>query len=118
MATPGPHDIALYQGDTHEMTLTFTRRDKETDVVSPLNFTGAVGAAQIRRTARDSAVLGEFDVTFPDPVNGVCRMELNAATSQAIGAESCVYDLQITDSGGKVRTYIKGVITVEKGVTR
>lgn len=117
MATPGVYDIALYQGDTAEFTLTFTRKAEDGSKV-PVDFTGATGAAHIRRTPRDANILAEFDVTFPEPDQGKVKMSLTADSSNSIGSTSCVYDLQITEASGRVRTWLRGAVAVERQVTR
>ena len=117
MATPGTYDFDLYQGDTGEFTLTFSRKQSDGTRV-PVDFTGATGKAQIRRTARDVNALAEFEVTFPDPEAGKVKMVLSSTDSNSIGATDCVYDLQITQSDGRVRTWIKGQIKITRQVTR
>jgi len=117
MATPGTFNLEVYQGDTAEFTLSFTRKTDDGSS-EPVDFTGATGLSQIRRAPRDPSKLAEFDVTFPDPVNGQVKMVLPANQSGLLGVQTGVYDLQITDVDGRVRTWLAGTVTVTPGVSR
>jgi len=117
MATPGNFPLEVYQGDTAEFTLSFTRKNAD-GTTEPVDFTGAVGLSQIRRAPRDPSKLAEFEVTFPDAIGGVVKMVLPANQSGLLGVQTGVYDLQITDVDGRVRTWLAGTVTVTPGVSR
>lgn len=115
MAAPGPLDLDLYQGDTAVYNLILTRTSADGEE-KPVDLTGATGLAQIRKNVRDANVLASLTVTFPDPAEGKCRLTLTA--DESIKAGSGVWDLQVTEADGTVKTWLRGVVTIDAGVSR
>lgn len=115
MAAPGTFDLDLYQGDTAAYRLTLTRTSAD-GVEAPVDLTGATGLAQIRKNVRDANVLATLEVTFPDPVNGKVLLQLPA--DESIKAGNGVWDLQVTEADGTVKTWLRGAVTIDAGVSR
>ncbi len=97
-----------YQGDTF-FGATFTILIDGT----PLSLVGVSILMQVKdkpasESAAQSLMVGS-GISITDAVNGVFEVEPFAIT-QVPGMYH--YDIQITDSGGSVRTYVKGTFTV------
>jgi hypothetical protein len=113
LAQPGPFDLELYQGDTYALSITLT--DKDSGV--PVDLTGSTAAAQIRATAAAPEVLADFVATVDGP-SGTIHLDLPAADSAAVPPGPHVWDVETTDTTGRVRTWLAGAAVVTAEVTR
>lgn len=111
---PGELNITTYQGDTMSIGLVF--RDS---LGNPLDVTGWTFLAHILDTFADDTVVAPvvIDCTVTDGPNGAVTMTLTSPASTPLDGPY-VYDLQGTEPGGDVRTYLAGALTVEPEVTR
>ncbi len=123
---PAQCDIQLYRGDYFEMTLRLREGVITGATYSPgayLDLTGWVPKAEIRATVDTTgAPMAAFttevlDQTVPATL-GAVHLFLPAATSGQLTATAAVWDVQLTDPGGRVFTYLRGKVTIEKDVTR
>lgn len=116
MLTPGKHSFTLYQGTTLRKVFTWTVDDL------PVDLTGFTGAAQLRKSAGDTAVALDLNSDnggiIVDGPAGQITMYATAEETQLLVAEKYVYDLEITDTLGDVSRLVEGVITISKGITR
>lgn len=80
----------------------------------PVDWTDCIGTAQLRPSA-DSASAVSFTVTLG--AAGAVTVTL-AATSSATLTSGGVWDLQVVDGAGKIRTWINGQVTLVRDVTR
>lgn len=107
-------NIELVRGSTKLVTFTITAGG------SAVDFTSHAVVATGRRDYRDTDT--EFTHTFSNGANGsvfasgVLGFLLTAAETSAL-ADSLVYDIQGTDTGGTITTYVRGKITVLPNVT-
>lgn len=113
---PATYNITLYQGDSWTRWLTL---EDAQGMPVPL------GEWQIRGQVRSShgatAVLAEFEVTLdPETPGRFCLSLSPAATAQLKPAlvGDYVYDLEFTDTLGRVSTYLRGTLGVLPDVTR
>ena len=88
-----------------------------------MDLTGYTGKAQMRELAASAVVAAEFTVTILDQIAtpGGLTISLSATQTSALEVKSHVWDLQLTEpagAGGKVRTWLKGDVTVIAEVTR
>lgn len=118
---PATLNIEIFKGDTY--TLFFRVREKLADgsLGDYIDLTGATAKSQIRQSEDSSTVLGEFTATIGDQVAtpGSVLLTLTAAETTALAlTQNGVWDVQITYADGKVRTYLKGTVTLLKEVTR
>ncbi len=85
---------------------------------SPLNLTGYTIKLQIRNTYTSTAVksleIGS-GITVTNAAGGVFRID---AFVVDFAAGTYVYDIQLTSSGGVVKTYIAGEMVILNDVTR
>lgn len=79
-------------------------------VTYPGDISGAEITAQLRDEP-DSATAVDFDIAITDAVGGIFTY------GQTTAADSGVYDVEITLVGGLPRTYIRGLLSVDKDVT-
>jgi hypothetical protein len=108
-ALPLTENLALYAGDDFTMLLTVTNPDG-----SAFDMTGCTPLSQIRVTPQADPPLASFTCTVS---TNTITMILTSAASTTLPAK-CVYDVQITDTGGRVQTLLAGSIAVTAQVTR
>lgn len=118
---PLKFDIDIYQGDTFSMFLRVRALDANGDPSDYIDLTGSTAKAQIRTDVADldADPDAEFTCTIGNQstVPGSLFVELSPAQTAALTANG-VYDVQITHADGRVRTYLQGIVTVIKEVTR
>jgi hypothetical protein len=102
-------DLFLYTGDDFSMTLTFTNPDG-----SIANLTGSSVKSQIRTTAADVMVAASFICSISA---NVVTLSLTSASCQNLVGDY-VWDCQITNVSGAVRTPVAGTVTFTQDVTR
>jgi hypothetical protein len=109
---PSNFDLVLYRGDYFSLNVTLT------DATSaPINLTGYTAKSCIKS---GYAASSEFDATctIATPTNGVVNITFPSAVTETITAGSYIWDFQLTDPSGNVRTYLTGDVTVYDEVTR
>lgn len=123
-------DIKIKFGDTKEVF--FRVRDYVLDIdsgtwiIGPYrDLTGYTITSQIRVTADDENPLVSFSVTLGDQTDavlgrGAVLLKLTPAQTSALDRtlKTGVWDVQFTDSDGDAYTYIEGIVTFSKDVTR
>ena len=114
---PGEYSFEIYRGDDwSEDFLVNQPRALETDPKVPMDLTGFTGSAQVKYTGADTSPQATMTLTFVAPrINGIFNLAL-AGDTLLVG--EYVYDVQLTNSGGKKQTYIYGTIKVRQDVTR
>jgi hypothetical protein len=85
--------------------------------VVPIDLTDYSIKAQIRQTQDASTILATFLCTITDAPNGVFTIEMDDAQTAAL-PKSSKWDLQLTDSGMRTRTFMTGNVSVTPDVTR
>jgi hypothetical protein len=114
-------DLELQAGADFLSTLTFTDVNG-----APVDLTGSVFAAEIRKHALDTVVVEAFTLTLVTPTAGIVTMGLSAATSaqilcgetEQLAQSKYVWDLKWTDSAGEISTPVGGIVTMNRQVTR
>lgn len=103
MPQPANVDLDCYRGDTWAQTFRLI------DNGLPVDLTGA----SVESWARRSEIVEQLQVTVgPNP--GELTIGLPAA---GLGHGPYAYDVEVTDAGGTVRTWIRGRLIVERDVT-
>ena len=123
---PAKLDIVLYAGDDFALTINVVTVDPVTNVETPVNFTGCTALMQIKSRPAETAALLQLTsspaagLSFPAPAtDGNIKIELTKVqTGTTLPKASLYYDLQITDSLTKVRTYFTGMISIKNDTTR
>ena len=106
---PQEVDLILYSGDDFSMTLTLTNPDG-----SITNLVGSTAKAQIRVTAVDPTIQASFICSIS---NNVVTLNLTGASTQNLVGKY-VWDCQLTNASGAVRTPVAGAVTFTQDVTR
>ena len=121
---PAVQDLTIYQGDSFDFF--FRVRDRTYDVAleefvpgAYINLTGWTGKSQIRATPEATAVLAEMSVTLSNQSTtpGGVLLKLTSVQTAALPA-SGVWDVQLTNTAGEVKTFIGGRVVVPREVTR
>ena len=108
----GKHNITIDQGATFELTVTVKTGG------SALNLSNYSGRSSMRLTQEGSQI-ATFTVAVTDAANGVLKMSLTPAQTNAITAGRYLYDLEIfTGSDAIVNRIIEGHVEVKRGITR
>lgn len=111
-AMPTNYDLRIYQGDTLRFTVTI----KDPNGV-PVNLTGYSVDAHLKENFLDNAPI-EFTCAVTTPTSGVVSVLLPAIITSGLDAnKSYIWDFQVTDTGGDVRTYLAGDVKVLPEVT-
>ena len=106
--TPGSYDLALYRGDSY--TWRFVLWEDETKATA-IDLAGVTVTAQWR----DGVSVHDFACTVTLP--NIVDVELPADAWEDVPA-SGVWDMQLTDDMGAVRTVVAGRVAVTSDVTR
>lgn len=110
---PATVDLTIVRGDDFVQELKVSTGADAGSAV-PVDWTGCTGAAQIRPSA-ESASAVDFTVTLG--ASGAVSVTLPAASSATL-ASGGVWDLQVVDGAGKIRTWIRGQVSLIRDVTR
>jgi hypothetical protein len=106
---PQEVDLVLYSGDDFSMTLTLTNPDGTIP-----SLVGSTAKAQIRRIAADTTIQASFICTIS---NNVVTLNLTGVSTQNL-VGSYVWDCQLTNASGAVRTPVAGTVVFTQDVTR
>lgn len=109
---PSNFDLEVYKGDFLPLEIDLLNPDG-----TPLNLTGYIASAQIRANFGDP-VIYNFTAEIPAPTTGVVKLTLPSTVSAGIAPGHYVWDFQVTDGSGNVRTYLAGDVTVFNEVTK
>jgi hypothetical protein len=113
-AMPKNYDLYIYEGDSLRFTITV----KDANGM-PVGLTGATAKADIKTGYADPTAVASFECSIPDPETGVVSLYLSPATTGSLASGSpYIWDFQITESGGDVRTYLTGDVIVTPQVTK
>lgn len=122
MAGPAPYPLEIYQGDTFELPIRLREVSSGGVLGDYLDLTGSTLKAQIRGTEAGS-VLAEFAVTVEDQTSVATKGRatltlIHDVTLLLTDAATALWDMQVTDSGGKVRTLLRGEVTITGEISR
>lgn len=111
-AMPGNYDLSIYEGDAVKFTVTV--KDATNAAV---NLTGYTAKAVLKKSYVDASPVN-FVCTITNPTAGVVTLYLAPATTAALDTNSgYIWDFQLTEPSGDVRTYLAGDVTVLPEVT-
>jgi hypothetical protein len=116
-------DLSAVRGDTNEYDLTFSRLDGQ-GVAQPLDLTGATIVFTLKRDLADTddaAVLQKTDssgITVSAPATaGLATLKLDPADTASLPAPRAFhYDVQVTESDGRVTTTAIGLLRLTADV--
>jgi hypothetical protein len=104
-------NYTLDKGTDFETELNLTEDDG-----SPLNLSGYIGSAKIRKYPT-SPKYKPFTITFIDREGGRVKISLDSTQTAGLESGRNYYDMFLTDSIGKVRKVIEGNIIVNESAT-
>jgi hypothetical protein len=110
MGHPAVEEIRIYQGDHYRLGVRILTGGVAMDL------SGSTLRAQVRERT-DGPVLAEFDVAMDPLVSNRAILTLTPDQTEVL-PNKCVWDLQLTDAGGMVRTLVRGPARVGLEVTR
>lgn len=101
---PGNMDLSIWKGDAQRFLVTLTDANAQ-----PIPLTGCTAQATIRASF-ESTPAHDFTCTIQN--GNQVLLYMSSPVSEAIPAGDYVWNFQITDSTGDVRTYLAGDVTV------
>lgn len=119
MQEPAAYDIAVYQGASWDLFLTWSTGDP----LVPVNLTGWDAALQVRTEPGSDTVLLELSTgngrIALGGAAGTANLSVNAETTATLDSGVYVYDLEMyAGEGGQVVRLIMGSFSVDPEVTR
>lgn len=112
-AMPSNFDLKIYQGDALKFTVTV----KDSNNVA-VNLSGYEAKAQLKAGYSDNSPV-DITCTLTTPTAGLVTLYVAPAATAALDpSESYIWDFQLTEPGGDVRTYLAGDATVIPEVTK
>ena len=123
---PATYDIEVYQGDDYDLPLRIRETNPDGSAAGYKDLTGYTVTAQIRSAASASTILATFTTTIADQNDatnglGLVTLSLDHDTTAGLAATTAapaVWDVQLVDPAGKVKTYLRGGVTIDAQVTR
>ena len=110
---PKRYDIVLYQGDTFAFNLVL--KDGSAALV---DVTGWTAEGQIKKVTDNAAAETPALTVTTGTTDGLISVKISdTGTSALSGDTDYKYDIQLTDTGGNVRTIIGGTLTVTEDIT-
>ncbi|QWT29921.1 hypothetical protein SEA_TUNATARTARE_28 [Streptomyces phage TunaTartare] len=107
---PANYDLVLYKGDFFSMTLTFKNPDN-----SAMDLTGYTAQCSIRPTIGSTeAHAATLTIT---PLQGKVDVLFPSTVTSALAAGDYVWDFQLTNPDGNVRTFFAGDVKVYGEIT-
>lgn len=115
---PGTYDIDVVRGDDWSIVWTANLTDETTGAITgQVDWTDCTVAAQVRKTPKATVIELTLNAAFSStPTDGTITMSAPAGGFPDAG--TFAWDLQITDSAGKVGTWLAGAVVVKGDVTR
>lgn len=107
---PAVQDINIYQGDTWEVPFKIRKEDN-----SYQDFTGWTVRAHVRAAPADVSPLVPITATIDGET---ITLSLTPAQTAALPATGGQWDLELTNTAGKVRTYLRGAVKVMEELTK
>jgi hypothetical protein len=111
------YDIEIVRGDTFGQSWQLIDTDN-----SPITIFNAALRLQFRASADSNVILLELStanggIVITDAFNGKFDVAITAAATALMTFETCVYDLELTDSSNVVKTLVAGTVFLHKDVT-
>ena len=108
--------IVRFRGDTYRLRITFTNADTG----EPIDVTGAVLLLTVNSVAAPvdatDQLLQITGVNFGAGTDGV--VDFTPTTDDADNVGDFFYDVQMTGSGGEIRTLLKGQFVMMQDITK
>ncbi len=106
-------DVTCRRGDT--FTLEFTFSD---DAGAALDLTSYTWKMDVKETDTSSGdIIADGDFDYNGNAQGVLTITATAATMAGAAGGLYVYDLQSTDNGGAVKTWVYGIFKINEDVS-
>lgn len=104
-------NLFIDQGATYATQLALTDTDG-----TAVNLTGYTAAAQMRKHYTSSNAVS-FNTTI-SAESGSVTLALSANATANLTAGRYVYDVELTDSLGRISRIVEGIVTISPNVTR
>lgn len=99
-------DFSIWQGDFQEFYVRLTNQD-----ASPIDLDGYTAEAVLKATF-DAVTEYDFECTIQGVDNNEIKVYMSSAVVDTIPAGSYIWNLQVTNPDGDVRTLLAGDVTV------
>lgn len=110
-AMPSNYDLSIYKGDAVKFTVTVKDSNG-----SAVDLTGYTAKASLKANYSDDSPV-DFVCTISNAAGGVVSVYLSPSTSSSLSLSDYIWDFQLTEPSGDVRTYLTGDVQVTPEVT-
>lgn len=111
---PTAINISRKRGDTYDEVFTIKQNDVEVDITG---YTFLLTVSTKKAPPDVAAQLFQVSGSIPTGTDGVVNFAISLANSDQI-PKVYHYDVQMTDSGGKITTAAEGTWTVTQDITK
>lgn len=108
LSLPGVVDFTLWRGDTFRRALTVTE-----DGSDPWDFTGAEVKMYVRDNQESAPIITLEDEAGITIAENVINIELTDVQTNTLKARAYLYEIEYTEAGGEVRTWIAGKLILK-----
>lgn len=117
---PAPFDIQIYRGDRYSLFYQVRNKNPDGTAGAYVDLTGRTPKAQIRSTEDSPTVLAEFTATLANQTlfPGGVLLVLPSSVTTALSFSTARWDAQVADALGEPTTFLAGVATLIKDVTK
>jgi len=113
-------NIEMYRGDTPDIDVTVTKDGVAANLTGgTLRFTAKWKTQDVDVSAVFTRTSPATGIVFTDAINGKARISFAASNTSGLPAHrvDLLYDLQFTDSGGKIFTVLAGMLIVKPDIS-
>jgi hypothetical protein len=112
VSLPGTVNLEVYSEDTFIRTITIKEND------SPKDVSNWTFDAHIREDLDSSTIVEEFTIKKTQPADGEIEIELTSNQTNALETgKNYVYDVQVEQDSGVIKTLFGGKLAVRPDVT-
>jgi hypothetical protein len=106
-------NLELFRNNDFEISITLNSRDLETNVITPLDLTGAKLHFIVSKNRSSEPIIHKEITTFEDEDNGLAKITLtNAETDVQEGTYK--YEIKLEDPSGKLTTILVGDFIIKQ----
>jgi hypothetical protein len=112
----GTYHFKVIEGDTFSVPVTW--KDSNGNAYDITGYSAAMDIKkQIGGTVVQALTTADSTITIATGTDGVLDLLLSAAQTDAITADTYIYDLEVTSGAGVVTTLLKGTFTIQPQAT-
>lgn len=108
-------NLEVFRNNDFEIKFVIKSRDTETDIVSPVNLTGATLHFVAKKNRSSEAVIEKSITSFTDASEGLASITLTNSDTDIVEG-TYKYEAKLVDSTGEMFTLNTGDITIKQSL--